>query len=200
MKNNQGKNNPNYKDGRCSRKKYCKNCGKQIATGRKSIRCNKCSNSGKNNPFYGKKHSLETKKIIGEKSKKKWTKKYIDKIYKKQSGFKKYINGYILVKDYKHPNRSKKKYVLEHIKVMSNYLNRPIKKGEIVHHINFVRDNNKIKNLYLCKNTSEHMKINSSLYRLVKNLIDLKIIKFKKGKYLMNIKGEMPKVVIGGKS
>ena len=56
-------NNPNWKGG--SSFKYCE-CGKRIGYGNKS--CLECRDkSGKNNPFFGKQHSIETKKKISEK-------------------------------------------------------------------------------------------------------------------------------------
>lgn len=55
--------NPNWKGG--SSFKYCE-CGKRIGYGNKS--CLECRDkSGKNNPFFGKKHSEETKKNLSEK-------------------------------------------------------------------------------------------------------------------------------------
>ena len=56
-----------------------------------------------------------------------------------------------MIKDYEHPNRNSQNDILEHVKVMSEYLKRPIKKGEIIHHINMIRDDNRIENLYLSK-------------------------------------------------
>ena len=40
-------------------------------------------------------------------------------------------------------------YVLEHVKVMSEFLGRPIRPGETIHHKNGVRTDNRIKNLEL---------------------------------------------------
>ena len=44
--------------------------------------------------------------------------------------------------------------------VMSEAIGRPLKKWEVVHHINHIRTDNEIKNLFLCSR-SEHMYIHS---------------------------------------
>jgi len=71
-----------------------------------------------------------------------------DKSSNWQGGRFKDNNGYILVHKPDHPNANKR-YVLEHIFVMSEILGRPLQKGETVHHKNGVRDDNDPSNLEL---------------------------------------------------
>jgi len=59
-----GPNNPNYRHG----PKHCSNCNKIISKGSKGL-CQSCRGlaiRGKNNPFYGKKHTIETRKKMSE--------------------------------------------------------------------------------------------------------------------------------------
>lgn len=57
--------------------------------------------------------------------------------------------GYIRVYAPDHPNSNDEGRLLEHTLVMSEYLGRPLRKGETVHHKNGVRDDNRIDNLEL---------------------------------------------------
>jgi len=90
---------------------------------------------GDGNPFYGKKHTEETKRKISEKN---W------------KGGKSVHQGYVLI-------RRKNKYVKEHRLVMEKTIGRRLRPEEIVHHKDGNRENNHIHNLELCESQSEHI-------------------------------------------
>ena len=67
-------------------------------------------------------------------------------------------NGYILRKVNNHPKQNKKGYVLEHRLVYERYLGRFLDTKEVVHHINGNREDNRIENLQIAIENSEHIK------------------------------------------
>ena len=64
--------------------------------------------------------------------------------------------GYIIIHSPNHPNRDIKGYVLEHRIVMETHLGRTLLGSEVVHHVNNIKDDNRIENLLLFSTTGEH--------------------------------------------
>lgn len=58
-------------------------------------------------------------------------------------------DGYVKVYVPDHPYATKDGYVMEHILVMERAIGRYIKRDEVVHHKNHIRDDNRISNLQL---------------------------------------------------
>ena len=66
--------------------------------------------------------------------------------------------GYVLIWSPDHPNKSKRGYVQEHRLIIEKEIGRYLTKEEVVHHINNIRDDNRIENLKLMTR-SEHTKL-----------------------------------------
>ena len=74
-------------------------------------------------------------------------------------GRKKTNKGYILVLNKEHPRSSNNEgYVFEHILNMERHIGRYLKDDEVVHHINGIKDDNRIENLKLMTH-GEHTRL-----------------------------------------
>lgn len=60
-------------------------------------------------------------------------------------------SGYVFVNDKIHPNADRRGYVREHIKIMTEFIGRALCEGEVVHHKNGNKQDNRIENLELMK-------------------------------------------------
>lgn len=79
----------------------------------------------------------------------------------------------------------KGRFRLIHRILMEKQIKRELKKSEIIHHINGDKFDNRIKNLYLCHNRSEHINVHRLMRKIVSNLIEKEIIEFNDGKYFI---------------
>lgn len=73
-----------------------------------------------------------------------------------------HINGYVLVES-NHPKAFGGQY-FEHILVAETYLGRYLKDFETVHHINEIKHDNRIENLFICSR-KEHDKAHGARIR-----------------------------------
>ena len=73
-----------------------------------------------------------------------------------KGGRTKHMDGYICILNKQHPAADYRGYVLEHRLVMEQHIGRYLTKDEIVHHINGIKNDNRIENLQLM-NRAEHM-------------------------------------------
>ncbi len=76
------------------------------------------------------------------------------------------INGYKVLYDPDHPKAMKSEswggYIYEHIKLAEEMMQRPLRKGEEVHHLDFNRSNNRLDNLLVLEK-SQHTKLHNWL-------------------------------------
>lgn len=79
------------------------------------------------------------------------------KHYRWRGGRKLHSEGYIYKLCHGHPRATKDGYVLEHIIVMEDKLGRSLGPGEIVHHLNEVKSDNRPDNLEVMLR-SDHIK------------------------------------------
>lgn len=103
----------------------------------------------------GKEHQVRSASLISGKTRSCGC-LYSDEKYKRYGkrsngwkGGRHKTGGYIKILMRNHPNCPKYNYMYEHVFVMSEHLGRPLTKNESVHHLNGIKDDNRIENLEL---------------------------------------------------
>ena len=161
------KNHWNWKGGKVKSK--CEQCGKTIESNRSRVSrfCSReCYLENPTSYWKGKKIPQEArekmrKAKLGKPSPKKGMKfpQFSGKNHPNWKGGRyQELRGYIVVKAPYHPHCGKNGGVYEHRLVMEKHLKRFLEPNEIVHHKNKIKNDNRVENLMLFNNSSEHIK------------------------------------------
>ena len=98
--------------------------------------------------WLNKKRSIETKLKISQASKNR---------IRTHIGKKRTVAGYIKIYLPEHHRAQKDGYVLEHIVIMEQKIGKRIDRDECVHHINGIKDDNRIENLVVIGACQENL-------------------------------------------
>lgn len=143
-------------------KRYCQICNKVIYVFPHRIKLGKgkyCSRECYGKARQGKPRSKEVKQKIGDANRGSnhgmW-----------KGGRSKTYYGYVMIYAPNHPYKSSNRglgYVLEHRLAMEKHLGRYLLPKERVHHLNGIKDDNRVKNLKLFSSEIEHQKFHYNL-------------------------------------
>ena len=108
-----------------------------------------------------------------------------DKVYIRKKG------GYAMMKRYDHPNKNNENLVSRARLIVEKQIGRYLVpflngKGELIHHINMDKCEDKYENLLVCDGASIHQELHGTYNKLCKPFMDLGIIEFdaKEGYYV----------------
>ena len=90
--------------------------------------------------------------------------------------------GYVLEFDETLPPMRGGRYTPRYRRVMEEKLGRKLLKGEVPHHINGIKSDDRPENLYLC-NLSSHRKMHNEMSQLVMELYRMGKVRFEDGSY-----------------
>ena len=163
--------------------KNCLKCGKKLKGKQHKFCCSSCRSLNWNNNNKARfKFKCECcKKIFGNirrtnTKKQKWRfcsvncANQLNGKYKIKCRTRRSKYGYISVWKPNHPKAVKKR-MMEHRLVMEKKISRYLKKGELVHHINYLEWDNRPINLYLVKGNIKHLKLHGISRYLMKDFI-----------------------------
>lgn len=145
--------------------KKCVNCGKLfVKTGKDtssywikkrfcSISCSSIFNKVGYH-FLGKKFTKQHVENLSKNNARHWLGKHGENSSGWKGGVIEDGRGYILIWEPEHP-KNRKGYILQHRSIMEKKIGRYLLENEVVHHINRIRNDNRVENLIVMTN-SEH--------------------------------------------
>lgn len=125
-------------------------------------------NKGKSSYIRTKEHKDLMSELLRGRKHKPFSKEYKEKRselmngsgnYNWKGGKYKDKEGYVYIKNRKHPFCNAKGYVFEHRLVVEKIIGRYLNSEEIVHHKNFVKDDNRPRNLMAFVNNAVHKRL-----------------------------------------
>lgn len=155
-----------YIDGRSSKEYYCKSCKKPIGAKcalYSSGLCGSCALKTHPNNFEGKHHSNKTKEIIGLANSGEHNKNW------KPIGYKMInVDGYVIMKI------GDKKWQREHTYLVERFIGRKMSEREVIHHINGIKDDNRLINLFIFPDCGLHYHFETLIKNKILNRFILK--------------------------
>ncbi len=160
--------------------KKCITCAKPFAEKREGqINCSRSCNATYRNKEAGKRFVCPRCLICGKETRRLSGMKYCsvkcqgigrrgDKHPLWKGGIQKKYDGYLYEYAPDHPFKDSENRVLQHRRVMERSIGRFLRQGEVVHHVNADKKDNRIENLLLLENQAEHLAVHGFLKRFRK--------------------------------
>ena len=82
------------------------------------------------------------------------------------------VDGYIYVLCKEHPFAPEKGLIAQHRLIMEEHLGRFLTRKEVIHHVNGIKNDNRIENLTLCKNNVDHQKHHKRYFYVKKEWLE----------------------------
>lgn len=150
--------------------KICITCEKPFEEKRiEQINCSRSCNAKYHNKQLGEKFECPKCLVCGKPTRRESRAKYCSALcqgiakqgenhHNWKGGRRVHSEGYVYIYSPNHPFCDKEKRVLEHRLIIEEKIGRYLDKKEIVHHINTIKNDNRVENLVLISSQAEHLK------------------------------------------